>query len=93
MSMSKVIGRAWADQAYKAKLLKDPHAALAKTGVQVPAGIKVKVVEDTAGTRHLVLPLAPANAGELSAEELEKVAGGAGGLTLTHPSDPTYDPS
>jgi hypothetical protein len=34
------------------------------------------VVEDTADTKHRVLPVVPANAGEMSGEELEKVAGG-----------------
>jgi len=36
----------------------------------------VKVIEDTAGTQHLVLPVAPGDTGELSTKELEKVAGG-----------------
>jgi len=76
MSMSNVTTRAWSDPAYKAKLLREPHAALAEAGVKVPAGTRVTVVEDTADTRHFVLPVAPANAGELSAEELEKIAGG-----------------
>ena len=62
----------------QAKLLSDPHAALAEVGVTVPAGRSVKVLEDTAETHHLVLPVSPAAAGdgELSSEELEKVAGG-----------------
>ncbi len=58
--------------------MSDPHAALVEAGVEVPAGTTIKVVEDTADTRHLVLPVAPGDAGELSAEELEKVAGGVG---------------
>jgi Nitrile hydratase, alpha chain len=82
MSMSKVVARAWADPAYKAKLLSDPHSALAEAGVDVPAGIRLKVVEDTADTRHVVLPVAPSGAGELTEEELGKVA--AAGL----PRDP-----
>jgi hypothetical protein len=76
MSLSKAIGRAWADPGYKAKLLSDPAAALAEAGVSIPAGTKVKVLEDTADTRHLVLPAAPANMDELSTEALEKVVGG-----------------
>ncbi len=76
MSISKVIARAWADPAYKAKLLSDPRAVLAEAGVTVPAGTTVKVVEDTADTRHLVLPVAPPNIGELSNEELERIGGG-----------------
>ena len=70
--------RACTDAAYKAKLLSDPHAALAAVGVEAPAGTTVKVMEDTADTQHLVLPASPAAAGELSSEELEKVAGGIG---------------
>ena len=74
---AKAIARAWSDANFKAKLLSDTHAALAEVGIEVPAGVTVKVVEDTAGTRHVVLPVAPSNVGELSIEELEKVAGGA----------------
>jgi Nitrile hydratase, alpha chain len=76
MSMNKVITRARTDPAYKAKLLRDPAAALAEAGVTIPAGMKVKVVVDTADTRHLVLPVAPPDAGELSNEDLAKMAGG-----------------
>ncbi len=79
MTMTKAIARAWTDADYKAKLLSDPHAALAEVGVAVPAGTTVKVMENTAETHHLVLPASPAAAGELSSEELEKIAGGSGG--------------
>jgi len=73
---TRAIARAWTDADYKARLIHDPHTALAEAGVEVPAGITVKVVENTADTQHLVLPVAPGNAGELSIDELEKVAGG-----------------
>jgi hypothetical protein len=76
MSISKVIGRAWADPAYKARLLRDPAAALTEANVRIPAAATVKVVEDTADTKHFVLPAAPADASTLSEEDLEKVAGG-----------------
>ncbi len=74
MKISKVIARAWTDPAYKAKLLSDPHAALAEAGVEVPAGVTVKVVENTADTTHLVLPTRPER--ELSSDEIEALAGG-----------------
>lgn len=77
MTIAKAITRAWTDSSYKAKLLGDPHGALDEVGVVVPAGTTVKVVENTADTQYLVLPVAPDNAGELSTEELEKIAGGA----------------
>ena len=76
MTIANAIARAWNDAGYKAKLLSDPHAALAEAGVEVPAGTTVKVVENSADTQHVVLPVAPGNADELSTEELAKVAGG-----------------
>ena len=77
---SKAIARAWSDADFKAKLLSDPRAALAEAGVEVPAGVTVKVVESTKDTQHVVLPVAPGNAGELSIDELERVAGAGGNI-------------
>jgi len=75
MTIAKAIARAWADDGYKAKLIADPHAALNDLGVDVPAGASVKVIENTVETTHFILPVAPNDAGELSIDELEKVAG------------------
>ncbi len=72
-----MIARAWSDAEFKAKLLSDPHAALAEAGVDLPDGLNVKVLEDSADTQHLVLPAVPKNAGELSIDELQEVAAGA----------------
>lgn len=76
MTIAKAIARAWSDVDYKSRLLNEPHAALAEVGVEVPAGTTVKVEQNTADTQHLVLPVAPSNAGEISAEELEEIAAG-----------------
>ena len=76
MNIDKAIVRAWTDSAYRARLLSDPHAALAEVGLKGPQGVQLVVVEDTPGTCNLVLPLAPDNAAELSIDEMEKVAGG-----------------
>jgi len=78
MTIAKAIARAWTDADYKAKMLSDAPAALAEVGVDIPVGTAVIVVEDTAASRHLVLPAAPPEAGEMSMEDLEKVAGGTG---------------
>ncbi len=72
--IAKIIARAWREADYKARLKADPHAVLAESGVEVPAGTAVKVQEDTNNTVHLVLPLRPP--GDLSMEELERAAGG-----------------
>lgn len=83
MTVPKAIARAWTDPDYKAKLLSDPHAALADVGVSVPAGTTVKVIENTADTKHIVLPMSPTEMGEVSLEELERVLQ-AGGVEPCH---------
>ena len=45
-------------------------------GVDVPEGVTVTFVEDSATVRHLVIP--SAEGAELSDADLDKVAGGAG---------------
>ncbi|MGH6896614.1 MAG: NHLP leader peptide family RiPP precursor [Geminicoccaceae bacterium] len=77
VAYGKVVAKAWSDSAFKAKLLRDPRAALAEAGVPVAAGVTIKVIEDTESTRHLILPPPPPE-GELSDESLDKVAGGGG---------------
>ncbi len=74
----KLIGRAWEDQAFKARLLSDPRAAIEQaTGLKLPAGVSVKVLQETADTLYFVIPLSPLGAeGELSDEALAAVAGG-----------------
>lgn len=80
-AQEKIVAKALKDAAFRAALLKDANAAVEKElGVKLPAGLKIKVVEDTATTVHLALPAA-AKKGELSDADLEKVAGGAGRLT------------
>lgn len=71
-----VVKKALTDPAFKAALLKDPNAAVEKaTGVKIPRGTSIKIVEDTASVVHLVLPAAAAGK-PLSDADLGKVAGG-----------------
>lgn len=75
---AELIKKALTDASFKSELLKTPTAAVEKAGgVKVPAGVTVKVLEDTASVIHLVLPAAPPK-GSLSEKELASVAGGAG---------------
>jgi hypothetical protein len=71
---TQAIARAWSDPAYKARLLADPHAALAEVGISTPENLKFKVVENTGDVVHLILP--PPPSGELSEESLALVSGG-----------------
>ncbi|MEI8185818.1 MAG: NHLP leader peptide family RiPP precursor [Chlorobiaceae bacterium] len=73
-AMGKIIAKAWADEAYKQRLIDDPADLLNEEGVQVPDGMTVKVVENTPVLFHVILPQKPD--GELSLDDLGSAAGG-----------------
>lgn len=73
--MEQLIAKAWADEAFKQRLIADPAAVLKEAGLEMPEGIEIRVVEDTEKVAHLVLPRKP-SAEELSEEELSNAAGG-----------------
>ncbi len=79
MDRAQVIARAWSDPDFKAKLLNDPKAAVASYGIDLPAGLNLKIVENTANTFHMVLPATPSQAGDLSDADLQNLAGGKKG--------------
>ncbi len=59
---SKIIQKAWEDPQFKAKLLADPKSALKdEFGLDVPEGIEVTAVEETASRYYLVIPPDPAD--------------------------------
>ena len=72
--MSQLLAKCWADEGFKRKLLADPAATLKAEGVEAPAGLSIKAVENTDKVFHLVIPAKPT--GDLSDEDLDKVAGG-----------------
>jgi hypothetical protein len=75
----QIVAKAWEDAAFKQRLLADPAAALKAHGFEVPPGVRVRVVEDTASLWHLTLPPQPGDA-ELSEEQLGRVSGGRANL-------------
>ena len=73
--MRQIIAKAWMDEGFKQRLLADPAAALKQEGLDIPEGLRIKVVENTDKLVHFVLPAKPSSH-ELSDEQLDKVAGG-----------------
>ena len=71
--LQTIIAKCWDDKAFKQRLMADPTATLEAEGVEVPKGVTVNVVEDTAQVRNLVIPAQP---GRLADELLESMAAG-----------------
>ena len=54
----RVVRRAWADPAYRSRLLDDPKAALAEElGIELPERLEVVVVEERPDRMCIVLPV------------------------------------
>lgn len=86
--LNQLIAKAWADEAFKQRLLADPAAVLQAEGLVLPAGLTVKVVEDTHQLVHLVLPPKPT---ELSEDSLDRVSGGICLCTLNSVTRDPYN--
>ncbi|BAF60509.1 hypothetical protein PTH_2328 [Pelotomaculum thermopropionicum SI] len=72
----RIMKKVQTDGEFKKALTANPREALGRMGVQVPAEIEVKVVEESPEVLYLVLPADP---GELTGEQMDRVAGGGRG--------------
>lgn len=75
-----LLGRCAKDPAFRARFKANPAAVLTESGIGVPPGVSLHVVENTEKELYITLPPAAGTA-ELSEAELEQVAGG--GLSLS----------
>jgi Nitrile hydratase, alpha chain len=76
-----IVQRSMEDEEFRQRLLDDTKAVVEQElGTQLPEDVEVSVVEESQQTIYLVLPFRSADlqAGELSDQELEAVAGGKG---------------
>jgi hypothetical protein len=76
--LGAVMTRASTDAEFRSELLKNPHRAVqGATGVTLPSNLRIRFVEQPSDVDALVvLPGFISTDGELSADELEAVAGG-----------------
>jgi hypothetical protein len=72
----QIVGRAWADEDFKQRLLASPALALAEYDLALPADLRIEVLEDPPWVPesndevlYLVLPVKPSDE-ELSEDEL-----------------------
>lgn len=71
--IGKIIAKAWHDDSFKQRLLSDATTVLNEEGVDIPAGLAVRAVENTDSLIHLIIPAKPL-AREISAEKLQVIA-------------------
>lgn len=72
---ARIIGQAMSDLNFRKKLLADPVQTLRAAGVEVPEGVSVQVVEDTATLLHMVLPAVDTE-GAVADSDLNAVSAG-----------------
>ena len=74
---ARLVAQVWADDQLKQRLLSDPATVLKEFGATIPAGMEVRVVENTEKIVHLTLPAKPlGDVTELTASQLDGVVGG-----------------
>ncbi|MEM7594390.1 MAG: NHLP leader peptide family RiPP precursor [Cyanobacteria bacterium P01_A01_bin.83] len=90
---ARIIAQAWKDESFKQELLANPKAVIEQEfGVQFPEAVNVQVQEENPTSLYFVLPMSPQTEGqELSAEELESVAGGGVISTAIYAAGVTYE--
>jgi hypothetical protein len=60
MEVEELIRKAWADDAFKQELLRDPKQVIEReAGVTLPAELEIYVHEQTPTALHLILPPKP----------------------------------
>ena len=74
---ARIVKRCWTDEAFRQELLADPVACFVKyTGLPSDKAPNIVVHEERGRDWHIVIPVRPAQADELSDADLERVSGG-----------------
>ncbi|HWI41500.1 MAG TPA: NHLP leader peptide family RiPP precursor [Verrucomicrobiae bacterium] len=75
-NFAKLISRAWTDRDFLEKLRTAPEDAFKEFGIEIPQGMKVRVVENTTETVHFVLPQPPQGGEVPLGEQMDHDGGG-----------------
>jgi hypothetical protein len=72
---AEAVVRVWQenDATFRTKLLSDPKAAFAELGAEIPHGIQVKVIENSANQVNFVLPPRPSALEEVTDQNLDEL--------------------
>jgi nitrile hydratase len=62
--------RWYKDPAYRSRVVREPRAALAEFGLELPGEVEIRVWDSSAEVRYLVLPERPEGTEDLSEDEL-----------------------
>ena len=74
---AELVAQVWADEKLKQRLLDNPATVLQEHGIEVLAGMEVRVVENTEKVTYLTLPAKPTEgATQLTASQMAAIAGG-----------------
>lgn len=73
---AKIITRAWKDENFRNKLLKNPKEVFKEYDIEIPKNVEMKVLSEDPTHFYFVLPNSPTRAKTLSENELEQLAAG-----------------
>ena len=88
-----LVQRSLQEEDFRQRLLDDPKGTVEQElGTQLPEGVEVRVVQESAQIIYLVLPFASplGEGGEISDQQLEAVAGGGSDPVWGNTCPPNY---
>ena len=80
--------------AYRSRAVSDPRGVLRDFGLEVPAGVEIRVWDSSAEIRYMVLPMRPPGTEKLNADELASIVtrdAMIGAATIKYPPKPGTD--
>ncbi len=88
-TMIDIKKRASEDEAYRQLCLDNPNEAIKQvSGMEVPEGLKINIIENDPGIDHTII-LPPEASAHIS-EELDQIAGGLGCRRIGYPCPPAF---